>query len=82
MTAAMATPYEVTGAAHVPGAEARTLLRLEGFEGSVAHRARELARALGAVRAGADSATGRIRGRGSATPPPSPGARARSGGSR
>jgi glycolate oxidase FAD binding subunit len=48
MTAAMATPYQVTGAAHLPGAAPRTFLRLEGFEGSVAHRARELARALAA----------------------------------
>ncbi len=46
MTAAMATPFQVTAAAHVPGAEAQTCLRLEGFEGSVAHRMRELGRAL------------------------------------
>ncbi len=46
MTAALATPYEVTGAAHLPGAAPRTLLRLEGFAGSVAHRCRELARTL------------------------------------
>jgi glycolate oxidase FAD binding subunit len=46
MRTAMATPYEVTGAAHLP-AEGRTLLRVEGFAGSVAHRTRELARALG-----------------------------------
>jgi glycolate oxidase FAD binding subunit len=45
MTAATATPYEVTGAAHL-AAEGRTLLRVEGFAGSVAHRTRELARAL------------------------------------
>ena len=39
MRAAMATPYEVTGAAHLPAPAAATLLRLEGFAGSVAHRA-------------------------------------------
>jgi glycolate oxidase FAD binding subunit len=43
MRAALATPYEVSAASHVEGA---TLLRLEGFGGSVAHRARALARAL------------------------------------
>ena len=45
MTAAMATPYDVSGAAHLPG-EATTLVRVEGFAASVAHRARELVRAL------------------------------------
>jgi len=49
MTAAMGTPFEVTGAAHVPaglGDGPVTLLRLEGFAGSVAYRARELAGTL------------------------------------
>jgi glycolate oxidase FAD binding subunit len=46
MRAALATPCEVTGAAHLPGAPSRTLLRLEGFEASVAHRAKVLAAAL------------------------------------
>ncbi len=49
MTAATSTPYEVTGAAHVPqgfGDGPATLLRLEGFEGSVAHRAEALSAAL------------------------------------
>jgi glycolate oxidase FAD binding subunit len=48
MRAALATPYQVSGAAHLPHADggARTLLRLEGFEASVAHRARALAEAL------------------------------------
>jgi glycolate oxidase FAD binding subunit len=49
MTAATGTPYEITAAAHVPeglGDGPVTLLRLEGFEGSVAHRATALARAL------------------------------------
>jgi len=59
LTAAMSTPYQVTAAAHLPGLEARTLLRLEGFEGSVAHRVRALTHALGAfgdvrVEVGAD----------------------------
>jgi glycolate oxidase FAD binding subunit len=43
MRAAMATPCDVTAAACVGG---RTLLRLEGFEASVAHRAKALAAAL------------------------------------
>jgi glycolate oxidase FAD binding subunit len=43
MRAAMATPCDVTGAAHAGG---RTMLRLEGFEASVAHRAKVLAAAL------------------------------------
>lgn len=50
MTAAMATPYDVSGAAHVPrglGDGPVTMLRVEGFAGSVAHRGRELARVLG-----------------------------------
>ena len=50
MNGAMTTPYDVTGAAHVPaglGEGPVTMLRLEGFEGSVAHRSRELVRALG-----------------------------------
>ena len=37
MAAAMASPYEVTGAAHDP-ASARTVLRIEGFEASVSYR--------------------------------------------
>ncbi len=48
MTTALATPFQVSGAAHLqraPGGP-RTLLRLEGFAGSVAHRARELVRAM------------------------------------
>ena len=49
MTAALATPYEVSGAAHLPqGPEGgpATMLRLEGFAASVGHRARALGRAL------------------------------------
>lgn len=49
MTAATGTPFEVTGAAHLPqglGDGPVTMLRLEGFAGSVAHRSRALAAAL------------------------------------
>lgn len=45
MTAALATPFEVTGAAHLPGKDgvpARTVLRLEGFEASVTYRTQRL----------------------------------------
>ncbi len=57
MAAAMGTPYDVTGAAHVPaglGEGPVTLLRLEGFDGAVTHRIAGLTRALaefGAARA-------------------------------
>lgn len=43
MRAALATPYGVSGAAHLDG---RTLLRVEGFPASVAHRSAALAAAL------------------------------------
>jgi glycolate oxidase FAD binding subunit len=46
MRTALATPFQVSGAAHRPGEG--TLLRLEGFSGSVAHRSRELVRSLAA----------------------------------
>ncbi|MEO0911619.1 MAG: glycolate oxidase subunit GlcE [Pseudomonadota bacterium] len=46
MSAALGSPYDVTGAAHLPG-EGRTVLRLEGFEGSVAYRLGRLREALG-----------------------------------
>ena len=63
MTAALGSPYDVSGAAHVPasalrdpedvlaqagGGKAVTLLRLEGIVASVQHRASSLAAALGA----------------------------------
>lgn len=38
MTTAMGTPFEITGAAHVPGADARTYLRFEGFVASCGYR--------------------------------------------
>jgi glycolate oxidase FAD binding subunit len=48
MTTALATPYQVSAAAHLPGAAdgPRTLLRVEGFAASVAHRAAALVAAL------------------------------------
>lgn len=45
MAAALGSPYDVTGAAHLPGRG--TFLRLEGFETSIRYRAKELARVLG-----------------------------------
>lgn len=45
MCAAMASPYDVTGAAHIPATSqenARTYLRIEGFEKSVASRIEKL----------------------------------------
>jgi glycolate oxidase FAD binding subunit len=63
MTAALGSPFDVSGAAHMPGAVARaaegaladlgaqqaiTLLRLEGITASAAHRATSLAAALAA----------------------------------
>ena len=50
LTQAIGTPFEVTGAAHLPtdgaGAPARTLIRLEGFSRSVEDRATRLAALL------------------------------------
>jgi glycolate oxidase FAD binding subunit len=45
LSSALGSPFEVTGAAHDPGS-GRTLIRIEGFESSVAYRAGELARRL------------------------------------
>lgn len=50
LAAGLGSPFEVTGAAHLPagldGSGARTLLRLEGFSFSVDHRLGELRRLL------------------------------------
>lgn len=49
LSAGLATPFEVSGAVHVPaapGRSARTLFRIEGFETSLRYRSGELARAL------------------------------------
>ena len=45
MSAALGSPYEVTGVAHDP-AQALTQFRLEGFHASVAYRAEELSKTL------------------------------------
>lgn len=49
LCAAMGSPFEPTGAAHLPGgggAPSRTLIRLENFESQLAYRAGELAALL------------------------------------
>ncbi len=49
MSAALGAPYDVSGAAHFTGPDgARTLVRVEGFEGSVTYRAGQLKDLLGA----------------------------------
>ncbi|MCX5495478.1 glycolate oxidase subunit GlcE [Kaistia dalseonensis] len=42
MAAALGTPFEITGAAHIPGAPSRTYLRFEGFAASCSYRAERL----------------------------------------
>ena len=59
MAAALGSPFEVNGAAHLP--DGRTVLRLEGFAASVAYRAGALATHLGRF-----GAAGRIEGEESA----------------
>ena len=49
LSTALGSPFEITGAAHIPGFDAqgsRTLLRLEGFSISVDYRLNELRRLL------------------------------------
>ena len=49
MTAALGSPYEVSGAAHLPSftmGPGRTLIRLQGFRHAVAHRVEALTAAL------------------------------------
>jgi glycolate oxidase FAD binding subunit len=50
MSAGLGSPFEVTGAAHLPpgleGARARTLLRIEGFDDQIRYRSGELARLM------------------------------------
>ncbi|MFV0244606.1 MAG: FAD-binding protein [Qingshengfaniella sp.] len=46
LSAALGSPYEVSGAAHLGGPGARTVLRIEGFEAQVAHRAARLTELL------------------------------------
>ena len=48
LSAALGSPYAVTGGAHVPGETARTLARLEGFAASVVERGQQLTRSLSA----------------------------------
>ncbi|WP_209424639.1 FAD-binding protein [Pararhodobacter sp. SW119] len=55
MAAALGSPFEVNGAAHLP--DGRTLLRLDGFAASVAYRAGALAAHLGRF-----GAAGRVEG--------------------
>ncbi len=47
MSEALGSPFDISGAAHLPGDTARTVLRLEGLAGSVAYRAGRLSEILG-----------------------------------
>ncbi len=54
MSLALGSPFEVSAAAHLPGVPAKTLLRVEHFENSVAYRLGQLTKLLarfGAARA-------------------------------
>ena len=48
LSQALGSPFEVGGAAHLPGAEPRTLIRLEGFSASLDYRLGELRKLAGA----------------------------------
>ncbi|WP_039019042.1 FAD-binding protein [Halocynthiibacter namhaensis] len=53
MARALGSPFEVTGAVHIPGGD--TLLRIEGFEASVTYRAGKLAELTGVEIASRDA---------------------------
>jgi len=55
LSAALGSPYEITGAAHLPGQG--TYLRIEGFEGSVRYRLERLRAVLASYGAGAEVAS-------------------------
>lgn len=46
MSTALGSPFEITGAAHMPTADGKTLLRIEGFAQSIAYRTEELKKLL------------------------------------
>ncbi|MBV0913072.1 FAD-binding protein [Anianabacter salinae] len=59
MTTALGSPYEVSGAAHLPGEAPVTLLRIEGFETQITHRTarlKDLLRAFGDIEVETDPA--------------------------
>ena len=46
MSSALGSPFEITGAAHLPQQDGKTLLRIEGFTQSIAYRTEELKKLL------------------------------------